>query len=336
MEVRLTLVRHAESTWNATGRWQGQSDVPLSPRGHLQARALATRLYSRVFDRRISSDLSRACVTAAALGASAEPDRRFREIDVGDWAGLKRSEAAERFPEQVRGLRRGAPVRIGGGESMPEFQARVDAAVDELRDEHGGQEVLLVTHGGVVRAIAGRVLGTRARTSPLVGVANTAMTVVRGQGDRLAIEVYNDALHLDPGDQDSSIHFLSGPMTRLAIVAAEPDPEVPVERALVDGILAGLGIAAFYAAEEVAAGALAQQLLAEPMPSPQIGGLLLDHEDGALAVVVPPERVPALTAELLELDDPEGLAVPPAGSVAQLRITSGRAELFGYGLRPEI
>ena len=99
--MRLVLIRHAESTWNASGRWQGQSDVPLSPRGQLQVRALASRLWELEADRLICSDLQRAQHTAMAIG-DPEPDPRFREIDVGEWAGLKRSEVAERFAEQVR------------------------------------------------------------------------------------------------------------------------------------------------------------------------------------------------------------------------------------------
>ena len=84
--MRLVLIRHAESTWNASGRWQGQSDVPLSPRGQLQVRALAGRLWELEADRLIASDLRRAQETAMALGEP-ELDPRFREIDVGEWAG---------------------------------------------------------------------------------------------------------------------------------------------------------------------------------------------------------------------------------------------------------
>jgi len=102
----LLLVRHAESEWNATGRWQGHADPPLSPAGRAQARALAEAIAPLLEARRpsllVCSDLSRAIETARALGAACGldpvPDPRLRELDVGSWSGLtepeiRRSEA---------------------------------------------------------------------------------------------------------------------------------------------------------------------------------------------------------------------------------------------------
>jgi len=213
--VRLILVRHAESTWNASGRWQGQADVPLSPRGRLQARSLANRLFGAEVDRRISSDLARAAETAAALGEPAELEPRLREIDVGEWAGLDRDEVAARAHDQVMALRRGDSVRIGGGESMEEFEARVDRVLDELGAAHDGERILAVTHGGVIRALLTRLLGVRGGISPLVGVTNTSLTVVRAREGRLEVEVFNDTLHLDPGEGDSSTFTLPEASVRL-------------------------------------------------------------------------------------------------------------------------
>ncbi|MBD91049.1 MAG: hypothetical protein CL940_12000, partial [Deltaproteobacteria bacterium] len=67
--VRLLLIRHGETTWNATGRSQGQTDVALSERGMEQASALAQRLSSASIAEVVSSDLQRAAATAAAVAA---------------------------------------------------------------------------------------------------------------------------------------------------------------------------------------------------------------------------------------------------------------------------
>lgn len=333
--MRLVLVRHGESTWNASGRWQGQSDVPLSPRGRLQARALATRLFELEMDHRISSDLSRAAETAAALGHAAHPDPRFREIDVGEWAGLERAEVAERFPDQVEGLRSGADVRIGGGESMPEFEARVDSAIDELRDRHQGQRVLLVTHGGVIRALATRVLGVRRAASPLVGVSNTSLSVVRDEGE-LALEVYNDATHLDPGDRDVSVMSFSESSTRIAIIAAEPG--AAPDRRTTDAILSGLGIPHIYVAGDARRTALAEELTADGIEAatPEVvRALASEHDEHSFALVLTPDRVAALASDLLELPERGALALaePGHGAVAQLQLTSRGAVLRSYGVR---
>lgn len=331
--MRLLLVRHAESTWNASGRWQGQSDVPLSPRGRLQARALAARLYGAALDRRVCSDLSRAAETAAALGEPAEPDPRLREIDVGAWAGLGRAEVAERFPEQVMGLRRGERVRIGGGESMDEFEARVDGVFDELRATHAGQRVLAVTHGGVIRALLTRILGVRGGTSPLVGASNTSLTVLECRPGPPAVAVFNDALHLDPGEGDASVLPLPQRSLRLALVAARPGEEA--DRRLADRLLVTLGIAHFHAVGAARETALAEQLLADPGERPGrelIAHLREAHDEGDLALVLPPEELREVVAELAGLA-PEGLATPGHGSVAQLRLTARGALLCSYGVR---
>lgn len=332
--MRLTLIRHAESTWNATGRWQGQSDVPLSPRGHLQARSLAQRFFERGFAHRITSDLSRTVSTASALGEHATPDRRFREIDVGAWAGLKRAEVKQKFGDEVAKLRSGQPVRIGGGESMEEFEGRVDAAIDDLRAKHRGEEVLLVTHGGVVRALVQRICGVRGRASPFVGVGNTAISVVREEGGQLGIEVYNDGVHLAADDQDSALHIVRGPLTRLALIAARPDEDV--SQAQVDGLLGGLGIPQYYSFFEAREAPLAEQLLADPRDSLDLDALRQNHQDGSFALVLPPDRIPPLVAHLLTLSEREAFVAPSTGQVCQLRLADDSAELFSYGITCEL
>jgi broad specificity phosphatase PhoE len=91
--LRLLCIRHAQSTWNAAGRWQGQADPPLSEQGLRQAEALAERLRGEGWPLRalLTSDLARARETAARLGAAfdldPEPWAALREADLGLWSG---------------------------------------------------------------------------------------------------------------------------------------------------------------------------------------------------------------------------------------------------------
>ncbi len=83
MSPEFLLIRHAQSEWNADGRWQGHADPPLSPRGRAQAQELASNLRGERVDRLVCSDLCRALSTAEALAPVLEclpqPDVRYRE-----------------------------------------------------------------------------------------------------------------------------------------------------------------------------------------------------------------------------------------------------------------
>ncbi len=156
--TRFLLIRHAESTWNAASRWQGQGDPPLSPRGEQQAGQLARQLVSTEIDLLMCSDLRRAVSTAAAIaraiGLQAQADRSFRELDVGTWTGLTRAEIEERDPLRLRRFEQeDRDVRPGGGETRREIRARVRRAVTELADKHPDRSVAVVTHLGAIRAL---------------------------------------------------------------------------------------------------------------------------------------------------------------------------------------
>ena len=158
-DTSFLLIRHAESTWNAGGRWQGHGDPPLTARGRAQAAALAERLCGERVDRLIASDLARSVETAAILGARwglvPQHDARLREIDIGAWTGLTREQIAEREADLLaRFEAEDLLARPGGGETRQEIRARVRSAAAELAASHRGRCVALVTHLGVIRALA--------------------------------------------------------------------------------------------------------------------------------------------------------------------------------------
>ncbi|HVR33193.1 MAG TPA: histidine phosphatase family protein [Acidimicrobiia bacterium] len=201
MTVRITLVRHARSEANEAEIWQGQGDAPLSQQGRSQAAALGKRLAGRSFDLVVSSDLARAHATALAAGHPVETDPVWREINLGDWEGRTFAEVAVEHPDLLEAIRGGEAVRFGEvGESIQEFEDRAFAALDALVGRVGSGSVAVVTHGGIIDAIAGRLIGrTNRRTYPIV--ANTALTEVRYEaiGDRqprYRLQTFNDATHL--------------------------------------------------------------------------------------------------------------------------------------------
>jgi broad specificity phosphatase PhoE len=168
----ILLARHGETDWNRDGRWQGWADPPLNETGRAQARELADQLRTTPFDAVYSSDLRRAFQTAEILAHSHNvevvADPGLREIDIGSWSGLTRAEIDERF----------GGVLVDG-ESREHHQARVLAAVERIARAHTGERVLVVTHGGTMRALHDHV-----SEQPYHPVANCAVLEVHFRDDR--------------------------------------------------------------------------------------------------------------------------------------------------------
>jgi probable phosphoglycerate mutase len=160
----LILVRHGETDWNRDGRWQGHADAPLNDRGREQARALADELADENVAAVYSSDLSRARETAeivaARLNRPVDVDARLREVHVGGWSGLTTEEIETRFPDDVARWRAEDPQHtFDGGESYAAMGERVVAALEEIAARHPGKHVLVVLHGGPIRALLAHAAG---------------------------------------------------------------------------------------------------------------------------------------------------------------------------------
>ena len=158
----ILLARHGQSDWNRDRRWQGHADRPLTELGRTQARELAQRLAHTDLDAIYSSDLRRAQETADVVGRTQGLEVRtipgLREVDVGSWSGLTRAEAEQRYPEAYRRWLVGEEG-WDDGETYEELSDRVLAAVWEITAAHPGERVLVVGHGGSIRAIHAAALG---------------------------------------------------------------------------------------------------------------------------------------------------------------------------------
>jgi broad specificity phosphatase PhoE len=154
------LARHGETDWNRNGIWQGHGDPPLNDLGRRQAASLAGRLTEEPIDALYSSDLLRAAQTAAflaaATGIAVTLDPGLREMDVGSWTGLSVEQIRERFAESD----------YHDGETREAFDARAVAAVHRVASTHDSGRIVIVTHGGVARALQRHVLG---EALPLLG-----------------------------------------------------------------------------------------------------------------------------------------------------------------------
>jgi probable phosphoglycerate mutase len=150
----LILVRHGETDWNRERRWQGHADTPLNETGREQARALARALNGEAIAAVYSSDLRRARETAEIVadgrGLPVLVDRRLREIDFGEWEGLRTVEIHERYPEFMAAWPPTDGRPFPGGETYGAMGARVVAALGEIARRHPDEDVVVVLHGGPI------------------------------------------------------------------------------------------------------------------------------------------------------------------------------------------
>ncbi len=202
MTVRICLVRHGETAWNAERRLQGHSDVPLNSVGEAQARATAGQLAGLQFDAIYTSDLVRARRTAQAcatvLGMTEIPEPALRERHFGRFQGLTYDEARERHPEAYQRFEaRDTGYDFDGGESLEQFYARICTAIRDIADRHPGGQLLVVAHGGVLDCINRMVRGLELQPQRDFLIPNAALNWVRRDDTGWTIEAWAQQAHLE-------------------------------------------------------------------------------------------------------------------------------------------
>jgi len=147
----LYLIRHGETDWNVEGRCQGFSDSPLNETGRRQAEATARHLSDIKIDAIYSSSLERAHEMARIIAryhkVTVQPTDALRELNQGEFEGLTFPELFESHSDFLQQwLRDPADIRVPGGESMREMQARAWAAIEDIVEKNGSGNVVVVGH----------------------------------------------------------------------------------------------------------------------------------------------------------------------------------------------
>lgn len=199
--MRLYLVRHGQTVWNATNRAQGHKDIELDEKGHWQAKQLDERLRHLSIDRVVGSDMTRCVQTASYFcDFSGHPyesrsdlrERTFGEMEGADYSDLHRWMRAE-------GERLGLPeweVRPPGGESMADVRKRLTKFEADLRSTPGN--VLVVSHGGALAQLLGRLVNGTPETPRSFRFHNCSLSVLERRTDgSFWIDRLNDCKHLE-------------------------------------------------------------------------------------------------------------------------------------------
>lgn len=199
--TRIYLVRHGQTLWNSSARYQGHADVGLSDIGREQARALSKRLAKEAINAIYSSDLKRALETASIL---AEPHNlpvqalpELREINFGAWEGLTFDEIKAKYPELAeRWHKLPATVRIPGGETFEEVKERAYSIILKLVQKHDPGAIVVVTHGGTIRAIICALLEIDLNHAFHIRQDNGSLNIIEFYEDWGILCLLNDTTHI--------------------------------------------------------------------------------------------------------------------------------------------
>jgi broad specificity phosphatase PhoE len=208
--ARYILIRHGESVWNGERRIQGNQDPALSSRGRRQADLVAARISAHLPKAAAAiytSPLRRAAETAErigwAIGLPVIPEPDLREMCLGTWEGMTVPEIQVAFPGSYeRWLADPLAHPAPGGENLEAFARRVTGAFDRMRAAHPGTDLILVSHGGAIKALVCHVLEVPIRSLFRIKQDNTAVNIVDVDDATRRVALVNDTCHLAEAGTD--------------------------------------------------------------------------------------------------------------------------------------
>jgi broad specificity phosphatase PhoE len=215
MVERVYLIRHGETDWNTSGRWQGLLPVDLNDVGREQARRLAAVLQREAIDAIYTSDLSRAEETArivgTVLGLVSSADARLRELNIGLFQGLTLDEIKQRYSQEYAAFM-AEPITyvLPQGESRRLLAARIMAAWHEFVNRPDTRRIAIVTHGGAVKMLLSALFPAKSAEFQIMDIPNTSITILSCHDNEWKIHDLANVMHLggqDSSDKDTGIYF---------------------------------------------------------------------------------------------------------------------------------
>ena len=199
--TKIIFVRHGQTEWNVLGRYQGQTDIALSPLGIGQAEKLAAHFPVDKVEAVYSSDLVRAMTTARCVadlfGLTVEPRPELRELNFGDWEGLTYDEIVAKWPDALNNFFQHPDVlEIPHGESFPKLRERALDAVEKIVACHPNQTVAVFAHGAILRTILTAALHMDLKYVWTIRQFNTAVNIVTYTEHGTTVELLNGTGHL--------------------------------------------------------------------------------------------------------------------------------------------
>lgn len=199
--MRLIVVRHGETIYNAQARYTGQSDVPLSGLGQRQVAMLGEYLATEQLDVIVASDLERTRITAMAIARyhtlPVQEDADLREVALGAWEGSTYAEVRDRDAALVARWRTDATTYAPpGGETIVQLRDRVVRALKRWQTRYPEASVLWATHGGLIGVLLCHVLDIDLNRRWQFRHDNASITEIQLNDNRAIIVHLNETTHL--------------------------------------------------------------------------------------------------------------------------------------------
>lgn len=200
--TEIILVRHGQTIWNESRRYQGHTDIPLSDIGLEQTYKVQQRLAKEKIDVFYVSDLKRAYETGQIIAKPHKKevliDKDLREINFGDWEGLAYSEIMAKYQDiATKFYQNPTSVCIPGGESCESLLKRCRKILTKIVEKHPTHSVLIASHGGTIRAMVIAAMGWDMSCFWRLRLDNTAICRLELHDYNQAIlKSFNDVAHL--------------------------------------------------------------------------------------------------------------------------------------------
>lgn len=200
--MKLVLIRHGETPWTVTKRYQGTTDVPLNPQGIRQAKAIARALRPMGPTCLYTSTLRRARETAQKvareLGLKPVADARLNEINFGEWEGCYYHRLSGEASAKFRQWREGKLTQPPGGESIGSLRRRISRFLKEILRNHPEETVAIVSHGGPIKMFLFEVLKAESSSIWSFRIDPASLSLIEGNQRLWQIIWTNRLDHLNP------------------------------------------------------------------------------------------------------------------------------------------
>lgn len=200
--ITLYLVRHGQTVWNSSGRYQGRTDVALSDLGLAQAKQTALWFKDVPLDGVITSPLIRASRTAESIAdirhLPLEKDDRLKELSFGDWEGKTYDEIEAIWPGMIEAMYHDAgDLQLPHGESFEDCRKRCMEAVHDIIGRGDNKTWAIVCHGAALRTIICSMIHIPLSRCWNLALSNACISAIQVYpGDMNVLYMLNSTDHL--------------------------------------------------------------------------------------------------------------------------------------------